>query len=190
MRTASIATAAALLMALTLTACGGSDDGDGGGSGGGDSGKGANDSAAAGSACTTDQGTHTEVGAHTAAPAVGDEGALQIVVTNKGTNACTLEGAPTDVELLGPTDYDVKPQQGASEAAKLTLAPDQSVTFTVSYARGDASDAQKGAGFTTLKFFLPEDDKASTHKWPDADVAITSEGELKASVGPFLPTGD
>lgn len=181
MRTASIATAAALLAALTLTACGGNDDGDGGNA--------AEETAKSDSTACTADGVDLEVGPSSAAPAVGDEGAVPVTVTNTGA-ACTLKGI-AGVELTaGDSSWKLQPQEGASQETELTLEADQSMTFTISYVRGAADDAEKGAAVTQLDVTLPGDSTAHTFKWPDPEVAIKSADVLEATVGPFLPAGD
>jgi hypothetical protein len=191
MRTAPTAIAAALLAALTLTACGGNDGGDAG-----DGGKTATASpsgdgkgAGSGSACVA-SGAAFEVGPSSAAPAAGDEGAVPVTVTNKSGTPCTLKGL-AHVELLaGGKSWPLAPLEGAAKDAEMTLAEGQSVTFTIAYVRGVAGDAQKSADVEKLSFSLPGEKKANTYDWPDAEVALQSGGTLDATVGPFTPVGD
>lgn len=180
------AIAAALLAALTLTACS-SGDGDGGGD---DAKTGAATAEAGkGAACTAAQAGF-EVGPSSAAPAAGDEGAVPVTVTNKGDAACTLTGV-AQVELVaGEKNWPLAPQDGTSEDTEVTLEKGQSMTFTISYVRGVAGDPEKGAEVDKLSFSLPGETKANRYDWPDAEVAITSGGTLDATVGPFLPAGD
>ncbi|GHE40511.1 DUF4232 domain-containing protein [Streptomyces capitiformicae] len=185
MRTAPTAFAAALLAALTLTACS-SGDGDGGGD---DSKTSAAPTTESGNACTAAQADF-EVGPSSAAPAAGDEGAVPVTVTNKSGAACTLKGI-AGVELTaGDSSWTLQPQEGASRDTELTLEADQSMTFTISYVRGAADDAEKSAAVDQLKFALPGDSKVNSFKWPDPEVALKSADELDATVGPFLPAGD
>ncbi|MEI5525209.1 DUF4232 domain-containing protein [Streptomyces brasiliscabiei] len=186
MRTAPTAIAAALLAALTLTACGGSDEGDGGddaktGAATADSGK--------GTACTAAQAGF-EVGPSSAAPAAGDEGAVPVTVTNKGRTACALKGIAGVDLVAGDKSWALQPQEGASQDTEVTLAGGQSMTFTVAYVRGAAGDTEKSAAVDQLKLTLPGDSKVSSFKWPDPEVAVKSESTLDATVGPFLPAGD
>ncbi|MFE7842792.1 DUF4232 domain-containing protein [Streptomyces sp. NPDC057474] len=186
MRTASTAIAAALLAALTLTACGGGDGGDGGGDGKtgaatADSGK--------GGACTAAQAGF-EVGPSSAAPAAGDEGAVPVTVTNKGDVACTLKGLAGVDLSAGDKSWALQPQEGASQDTEVTLEGGQSMTFTISYVRGVAGDTEKSAAVDELKFTLPGDSKVNSFEWPDPEVAVKSESTLDATVGPFLPLGD
>lgn len=185
MRTAPTAFAAALLAALTMTACS-SGDGDGGVD---DSKTSATATAESGNACTAAQADF-EVGPSSAAPAAGDEGAVPVTVTNKSGAACTLRGI-AGVELTaGDSSWTLQPQEGASQDTELTLEADQSMTFTISYVRGAADDAEKSAAVDQLKFTLPGDSKVNSFKWPDPEVALKSADELDATVGPFLPAGD
>lgn len=185
MRTVSTAIAAALVAALTLTACGGDDGGDGG------DGKSAPATAdgGKGGACVAAKASF-EVGPSSAAPAAGDEGAVPVTVTNKSGAACTMKGL-AHVELVaGGKSWPLAPQEGASKDVELTVADGQSVTFTISYVRGVAGDAAKSADVEKLSFSLPGESETKTYDWPDAEVAIQSGGTLDAAVGPFLPVGD
>lgn len=187
MRTAPTALAAVLLAALTLTACS-SGDGD---SGGDDSKTGAAtaESGKGTAACTAAKASF-EVGPSSAAPAAGDEGAVPVNVTNKSGAACTLKGMP-DVELaVGERSWPIGPQEGAPKDAEVTVEDGQSVSFTISYVRGVADDAEKGATVDKLSFHLPGDSKVNSYDWPDPEIAFTSGGTLDAKVGPFLPVGD
>ncbi|WP_328837657.1 DUF4232 domain-containing protein [Streptomyces europaeiscabiei] len=189
MRTAPTAIAAALLAALTLTACGGGDGSDGG-DGGGDGKTGAATAdSGKGGACTAAQAGF-EVGPSSAAPAAGDEGAVPVTVTNKGKAACTLTGLAGVDLFAGDKSWALKPQEGASEDTEATLEAGQSMTFTIAYVRGVAGDTEKSAVVDQLKLTLPGDSKVSSFKWPDAEVAVKSESTLEATVGPFLPAGD
>ncbi|MFF6786303.1 DUF4232 domain-containing protein [Streptomyces sp. NPDC012510] len=187
MRTAPTALAAALLAALTLTACS-SGDGDGGGDDGktsaapAESGKGA-------AACTAAKASF-EIGPSSAAPAAGDEGAVPVTVTNKSGAACVLKGT-ADVEMtVGERSWPVGAQQGVSKDTEVTVEDGQAVSFAISYVRGVAGDAKKGATVDKLNFRLPGDSKVNSYDWPDPEIAFTSGGTLEAKVGPFLPVGD
>lgn len=186
MRTAPTAIAAALLAALTLTACGGSDGGDGG-----EDGKtgAATPESGKGGACTAAQAGF-EIGPSSAAPAAGDEGAVPVTVTNKGDAACTLKGLAGVDLIAGERSWALKAQEGASQDTEVTLAGGQSMTFTIAYVRGVAGDTEKSAAVDAVKLTLPGDSKVSSFKWPDPEVAVKSESTLEATVGPFLPAGD
>ncbi|MEV4860860.1 DUF4232 domain-containing protein [Streptomyces ossamyceticus] len=189
MRTAPTAIAAALLAALTLTACGGNDGGDAGDGGKTATASPSGDGKGSGSACVA-AGAAFEVGPSSAAPAAGDEGAVPVTVTNKSGAPCTLKGL-AHVELLaGGKSWPLAPLEGAAGDAEMTLAEGQSVTFTIAYVRGVAGDAQKSADVEKLRFSLPGEKKANTYDWPDAEVALRSGGTLDATVGPFTPVGD
>lgn len=187
MRTAPTAIAAALLAALTLTACGGGDGGDGGQDG--KTGAATPESAAKGGACTAAQAGF-EIGPSSAAPSAGDEGAVPVTVTNKGDAACTLKGLAGVDLFAGDKSWALKPQEGASQDTEVTLEAGQSMTFTISYVRGVDGDTEKSAAVDTVKLALPGDSKVSSFKWPDPEVAVASESTLEATVGPFLPAGD
>ncbi|GAB2958469.1 DUF4232 domain-containing protein [Streptomyces heilongjiangensis] len=188
MRTAPTAIAAALLAALTLTACGGNDGGDSG-DGGKTAASPSGDGKGSGSACAT-AGTAFAVGPSSAAPAAGDEGAVPVTVTNKSGAPCTVTGLARVELLAGGKSWPLAAQEGAAKDAELTLAEGQSVTFTIAYVRGIAGDAQQSADVQKLSFSLPGEKKAHTYDWPDAEVALQSGDTLEATVGPFTPVGD
>ncbi|MEV6383725.1 DUF4232 domain-containing protein [Streptomyces sp. NPDC051773] len=189
MRTAPTAIAAALLAALTLTACSGSDGGDGG-DGGNDGKTGAATTESARKGACTAARVGFEVGPSSAAPAAGDEGAVPVTVTNKGDAACTLKGLAGVDLVAGDKSWALQPQEGASEETEVTLQGGQSMSFSVFYVRGVAGDAEKSAAVDQLKLTLPGESKVSSFKWPDPEVAVKSESTLEATVGPFLPVGD
>ncbi|WP_338896769.1 DUF4232 domain-containing protein [Streptomyces sp. TG1A-60] len=182
MRTAPTTLAATLLAALALTACSSSE-------GGGEASATNTADSAKGTACTAARAAF-EVGPSSAAPATGDEGAVPVTVTNASGAACTLKGVAAVDLFAGDRSWALEPQEGASEAAELTLEDGQSVTFTISYVRGAAGDAEKGADVDELKVALPGDSEVKSFKWPDPEVAVTSGNTLDATVGPFLPIGD
>ncbi|MER6160631.1 DUF4232 domain-containing protein [Streptomyces sp. NPDC001868] len=189
MRTAPTALAAALLAALTLTAC--SSDGGEGGGGTGDDGKtgAATAESGKGGACTAAQAGF-EIGPSSAAPAAGDEGAVPVTVTNKGEAACTLKGLAGVDLFAGDKSWALKPQEGAAQDSEVTLESGQSMSFTIAYVRGVAGDTEKSAKVDELRLTLPGDSKVNSFKWPDPEVAVKSESTLDATVGPFLPAGD
>ncbi|WP_371578223.1 DUF4232 domain-containing protein [Streptomyces sp. NBC_01314] len=189
MRTAPTAIAAALLAALTLTACGGGDGGDGGGGSGDGKTGAATPESGKGGACTAARAGF-EVGPSSAAPTAGDEGAVPVTVTNKSDAACTLTGLAGVDLFAGDKSWALQPQEGASQDTVATLEAGQSMTFTIAYVRGVAGDTEKSAAVDELKLTLPGDTKVSSFKWPDPEVAVKSESTLEATVGPFLPAGD
>ncbi|MDX3522137.1 DUF4232 domain-containing protein [Streptomyces scabiei] len=190
MRATPTAIAAVLLAALTLTACGGSDGGDGGDGGqDGKTGAATPEGATKGGACTAARAGF-EIGPSSAAPTAGDEGGVPVTVTNKGDAACTLKGLAGVDLFAGEKSWALKPQKGASQDTEVTLEGGQSMTFTITYVRGVAGDAEKSAAVDTVKLTLPGDSKVSSFKWPDPEVAVASESTLEATVGPFLPVGD
>lgn len=184
MRTTPVAVTAALVAALTLTACGG----DSGGSSDNNGDATAKSSTKDGStACAADH-FGIEFGPSNAAPAAGDTGTIPVTLTNRGAS-CTLEGVPGTDVYAGDTSWAVSPDK-AAKATKLTLAKDEAATFTITYVRGVSGDAKKAADVDTVKFTLPGDSAPQSYKWPDAEVAVKSGNELDLTVGPFLSAGD
>lgn len=178
MRTTPVAVTTVLVAALTLTACGG------------DSGDDTTKSSASdkSTACDADQ-LGIEFGPSNAAPAAGDTGTVPVTLTNRGAT-CTLQGIPGTDAYAGGTSWAVSPDKAAGRRAKLTLAKDDSATFTITYVRGVAGDAKKAADVDTVKFTLPGDKAVQSYKWPDAEVAVKSGDELDMTVGPVLQAGD
>ncbi|WP_282703876.1 DUF4232 domain-containing protein [Streptomyces sp. CC219B] len=159
---------AALSAALLLTSCS-----DGGSDEGGD----------ATAACALGR-MDVRVGPANAAPAAGDTGNVPVTLTNTGPE-CTLDGLPAVTLNAGDTSAEVSPDPAAT-ARKLTLAEGGSLSFTVTYARGegDQSLAAKTAEFT-----LPGADTTEDFPWSYGDVALKG-GKPDATVSGFLPTGD
>lgn len=183
-------TLTALTAALLLTACSGGDD-----SGSDDSGSkasasagasaGAAAGAAAGSACTFD-GLGREVGPVDAAPAAGDTGNVTVTLTNKGAE-CTLDGFPA-VGLSAGGDLTSVPQDPAAQKQKVTVPAQGTVTFTITYVRGESGD--KSLAVKTAKFSLPGSDRTESFPWSYGDVSLKSAGAPDASVGAFTQAGD
>ena len=176
-------TVTALAAALLLTACSGGDDSKSGGDSGSDSGSGA--SKAAGSACAFDN-LGQEVGPVDAAPAAGDTGNVTVTLTNKGAE-CTLDGFPTVDLQAGDTSATVK-KDAAAQAQKVTLPEQGTVTFTVTYVRGESGD--KSLAVKTVKYGLPGSTKTESFTWSYGDVALKGENEPDASVTGFQQAGD
>ncbi|WP_416981533.1 DUF4232 domain-containing protein [Streptomyces sp. T028] len=175
-------TVTALAAALLLTACSGGDD-----SGSGDTASKASGSGseAAGSACAFDD-LGQDVGPVDAAPAAGDTGNVTVTLTNKGAE-CTLDGLPT-VGLSADGDPVSVPQDPAAQAQKLTVPEQGTVTFTITYVRGESGD--KSLAVKTVEYSLPGSDKTESFPWSYGDVSLKSAGEPDASVGAFTQAGD
>jgi hypothetical protein len=182
MRTTPVAVTAALLAALTLTACSGESD---------------DTTAKKSSAKSSTDGKSTackaeqfaiDFGPSSAAPAAGDTGSIPVTLTNQGSS-CVLQGSPGAEVSAGGTSWAVSPEQSA-EATKLTLAENHAATFTITYVRGAAGDPEKAAKVDTVKFTLPGDSAEQSYKWPDAEVAVKSGNELDITVSSFLQAGD
>ncbi|MDQ1037858.1 hypothetical protein QFZ75_004274 [Streptomyces sp. V3I8] len=183
MRTLPIAvTALAATLALTLSACGGDDSG-----GGGDKKKTDSKASSSPTACAGD-GLGQEVVA-SEAPAAGDTGTVSVTLTN-GTGAdCTLEGFPTVGLEAGGTTLPVAPEKSA-QPEKLTVKQDETVGFTITYVRGPADDAAKGAAVATATFGLPGADAELSFPWKYGEVALRSATEPDASVTALQRAGD
>lgn len=184
MRTTPVAVTAALLAALTLTACSGESDDT--------TAKGSTESSTddKSTACKAEQFA-IDFGPGNAAPAVGDTGNIPVTLTNQGSS-CVLQGSPDIDVYAGDTSWTVRPEQSEeeAEATQLTLAENHAATFTLTYVRGAADDPEKGAKVDTVKFTLPGDSAEKSYKWPDAEVAVKSGKELDITVSSFLQAGD
>lgn len=180
MRTTPVAVTAVLVAALTLTACSGDSDSDSG-----DTPKSSTSDKS--TACKADQ-FGIEFGPSNAAPAAGDTGTVPVTLTNRDAT-CTLKGIPGTDAYAGGTSWAVS-QDKSAPGTEMTVAKDESATFTITYVRGVAGDAKKAADVDTVKFTLPGDKAVQSYKWPDAEVAVKSANELDMTVGPFLQAGD
>ncbi|MXM66307.1 DUF4232 domain-containing protein [Streptomyces sp. HUCO-GS316] len=165
----------ALTAALLLTACG--DGGDGG-----DGSAKSQD----GTACTIDE-VAVKVGPASAAPAAGDTGIVPVTITNSGSE-CTLDGMPAVALYAGGASTTVAPDE-ATKPRKLTLAKGGAVTFTLTYARGEAG-GEKSLAVKTVKFSLPGAAQTHGFPWSYGEVALKSPGDPDASVSPFQQAGD
>ncbi|MFJ4829252.1 DUF4232 domain-containing protein [Streptomyces sp. NPDC088747] len=171
----------ALVAALTLTACGDSGDD------GGDNDTKATASAAATAACAIGQ-VALEAGPASEAPAAGDTGIVPFTITNSG-DQCTLEGFPGVGLTAGDTSATVAGDE-AAQPEKLTLAKDDTATFTITYVRGEAAGAES-LDATTVQISLPGADTTKDFPWSYGPVAgKTGAGEPDATVSPFQRAGD
>ncbi|WAU78920.1 DUF4232 domain-containing protein [Streptomyces sp. Qhu-G9] len=185
MRTLPIAvTALAAALTLTLTACGGDDDGGGDKKTGG---KKTGSSDTSSTACAAGKLDQEVVASE--APAAGDTGTVSVTLTNGSGADCTLEGFPTVELTAGTTALAVAPEKSA-EPEKLTVKQDETVSFTITYVRGPAGDAAKGAAVKRAKFGLPGAGADQSFDWKYGEVALRSASEPDASVTPFQRAGD
>lgn len=176
----------ALVAALTLTAC---SDGGGDSSGSGDSDTKATASAtaAAATACEIDR-IGLEAGPASEAPAAGDTGIVPFTITNSG-DQCTLEGFPVIDLNAGEASATVAGDE-AAQPEKLTLAKDGTATFTITYVRGEAADANT-LDAKTVKISLPGATATKDFPWSYGPVAgKTDASDPDASVSPFQRAGD
>ncbi|MCX4907740.1 DUF4232 domain-containing protein [Streptomyces sp. NBC_00878] len=188
MRALPIAVSAltALVATLTLTACDDGGSGDKGGEKADNSASPARSSAGS-TACKADQ-VGQEVAA-SEAPAAGDTGSVSVTLTNRSGADCTLEGFPRVDLTAGGTSWTLDPEEDA-QPEKLTLKADETTAFTITYVRGPAGDANKGAAVTTVKFGLPGAGVDLSFPWKYGEVALRSASEPDASVGPLQRAGD
>ncbi|WP_328872938.1 DUF4232 domain-containing protein [Streptomyces sp. NBC_00287] len=158
---------AALAAALLLTSC---DDSDGGGE--------EKQSEGATAACAIGD-LEVQVGPANAAPAAGDTGNVPVTLTNSGAE-CTLEGLPSVTLKADGTSAEVAPDAAATKQ-KRTLAKGGTVSFTVTYVRGEAGS---GLAVKTAEFGLPGDEATRSFQWSYGEVALKGE-EPDASVSGF-----
>ncbi|MEV0172618.1 DUF4232 domain-containing protein [Streptomyces sp. NPDC050803] len=129
-------------------------------------------------------GMDVKVGPANAAPAAGDTGNVPVTLTNTGTE-CTLDGLPAVTLKAGGTSAEVAPDPAAA-AQKLTLAEGGSLSFTVTYARGEGNQS---LAVKTAEFALPGADTTKSFPWSYGDVALKG-GKPDATVSGFQQTGD
>ncbi|MEU5364621.1 DUF4232 domain-containing protein [Streptomyces sp. NPDC005925] len=177
MRTTSIAVTAssALAATLLLTACG---DGDGGRGGE------ATATARGAAACRIGD-VGVVVGPANAAPAAGDTGNVPVDITNQGS-PCTLDGLPGVQVSAGDESVEVRAQQGA-KVQPLRLAEHQSVSFTITYVRGE-EDAAGVLAAEKLRIALPGESGGVGFPWSYGPLAGTGADDI--SVSAFQQTGD
>jgi hypothetical protein len=168
------ATATALAAALTLTACG--DNGDNG-----------DEKTSASTACKTDFVAMRVAASE--APAAGDTGNVSVTLTNRSGVDCTLEGFPGIDLYADNVSRTIAVEKGA-KPEKLTVKPEEAVTFTITYVRGAAGDTKKSAAVKTVKFNLPGATTQLSFGWKYGAVALRDESEPDASVTPFQRAGD
>lgn len=174
----------ALVAALTLTACSNSGDTSGGDS---DTKATASATAAAATACEIGQ-VGLEAGPASEAPAAGDTGIVPFTITNSG-DQCTLEGFPVIDLNAGEASATVAGDE-AAQPEKLTLAKDGTATFTITYVRGEAADANT-LDAKTVKISLPGATATKDFPWSYGPVAgKTDASDPDASVSPFQRAGD
>ncbi|WP_369248209.1 DUF4232 domain-containing protein [Streptomyces sp. R41] len=129
-----------------------------------------------------------EVGPANAAPAAGDTGNVPVTLTNRDST-CTLKGFPGLEVHAGGDSTDIAPEKSANPV-KLTLAKNDTATFTITYVRGEKGDA-KTFDAQTLKISLPGATATQDFKWSYGPVAGKNEAaDLNASVSPFQHAGD
>ncbi|MEU3347089.1 DUF4232 domain-containing protein [Streptomyces sp. NPDC006700] len=169
-------TVTALTAALLLTACG---------SGGGDAGSG--DKNTAGRTCRIG-GVGVQVGPANAAPAAGDTGDVPVTVTNRG-DRCTLEGFPGVTLSAGKATATV-PQDTSGKPQRLTLAKDDTASFTLTYVRAKEGDT-KSLAVTSLKLSLPGASDSQDFPWSYGPVqGKKNANDPDASVTAFQQAGD
>ena len=170
----------AVAAALVLTAC--SDNGGGGGT------KKASAAPSASTACQVGR-VGIKVGPGNAATTAGDTGNVPVTLTNHGGAACTLKGFPR-IALSGSEASWTVAQLKDAQPEKLTLKPDETAGFTITYVRGAGGGSAKSASVSTLKVALPGGTDDRSFAWSYGAVALLSESEPNASVGPFQTAGD
>ncbi|MGP4052160.1 DUF4232 domain-containing protein [Streptomyces sp. 2A115] len=173
---------AALAAALTLTGCSDSDSENGSGDK-----NTADKKPSASTACQADQ-VGTQVAANEA-PAAGDTGNVSVTLTNRSGADCTLEGFP-GIGLNAGSESRTVPADKAAQPEKLTVKPEEAVTFTITYVRGTAGDTEKSAAVKTVKFSLPDATDELSFAWKYGEVALRTASEPDASVTPFQRAGD
>ncbi|MFI8530992.1 DUF4232 domain-containing protein [Streptomyces aquilus] len=171
--------AATLAAAFLLTGC--SDD-----DGGKDTG--ASAAAKSGGACAIGE-MGVRVGPANAAPAAGDTGNVPVTITNKSGAKCTLDGLPGVGLAAGGTTAKVESDPAAT-ARKTSLAKDASISFTITYVRGEKG-GDRSLAVTSADFTLPGSTKTHAFKWSYGDVALKKDGQTPdATVSGFQESSD
>ncbi|WP_328449808.1 DUF4232 domain-containing protein [Streptomyces sp. NBC_00386] len=175
-----------LAAALALTSCDGGGSGSSSGSGKSGDTSGSAKKAAVAACVIGDAGI--QVGPANPATAAGDTGNIPVTLTNKGAR-CTLKGFPGLTVEAGGTSAEIAADESAAPQ-ELTLAKDDTASFTITYVRGAEGDAKTLAA-KTLKISLPGADTTQSYPWSFGPVAGKgSATEPNASVTPFQHAGD
>lgn len=172
---------AAVAAAFLLASCGG---------GGDEAGGGASPSDRAAAACRGDD-VEVRVGAANAAPAAGDTGNVPVEIVGRG-GPCTLDGLPGVHVSAGGESVEVAAQKGAT-AQPLELAEGGTVSFTLTYVRGEKG-AAGGFAAETLSVALPGEsggtDGSGSREFPWTYGPLAGTGADDISVSAFQQAGD
>ena len=147
----------------------------------------ASPSSAASTACEIGQ-VSLEVDPASTAPVAGDTGVVPFTISNGGST-CTLEGFPGVTLAAGDVSATVAGEEGAA-SEKLTLAKDETATFTLTYVRGEAGDA-KSLDAKTVKISLPGTTATKEFPWTYGPVVgKTTADDPNVAVSPVQHAGD
>ncbi|CAG6398601.1 DUF4232 domain-containing protein [Streptomyces cocklensis] len=128
-------------------------------------------------------------GPDSGAQAVGSPGGIEVVLTNKGSGTCTLQGFPgLDIVSNKGTHWSLVRQ--ARSAAKVTLKPGAAASFEITYLPYDANDSGGSAAFHAASILVtpPGETHSTTLKWDGfADVMDQSGATHPGTyVGPVV----
>ncbi|MFI0718411.1 DUF4232 domain-containing protein [Streptomyces sp. NPDC021224] len=156
----------------------------------GGTGKNAGSSGAAARCRTADLGF--SFGPDSGAQAVGSQGGIGVVMTNKGSGACTLQGFPgVDIVSASGTHWSLARQ--AKSTAKVTIAPGSAASFEITYLPFDAGNSGGSRAFNAKSILVtpPDETHSTTLKWDGfADVMDQSGATHPGTyVGPVVAGG-
>ncbi|MFC1415078.1 DUF4232 domain-containing protein [Streptacidiphilus cavernicola] len=162
-------TAAPAPAPTTAAASGSSGGGNGGTGGGSGAGSGAAAGAAGAAATTTRCRTANlgfSFGPDSGAQAVGSQGGIDVVLTNKGGGDCTLYGFPgVDIVSKSGTHWSLARQ--AASVRTVTLKPGAKASFEITYMPFDSGSPGGSVAFKAADILVtpPGETHSATLKW-------------------------
>lgn len=128
-------------------------------------------------------------GPDSGAQAVGSPGGIEVVLSNKGSGTCALQGFPgLDIVSRSGTHWSLARQ--ARSAGKVTLKPGAAASFEITYLPYDADDSGGSVAFQAASILVtpPGETHSTTLKWDGfADVMDQSGATHPGTyVGPVV----
>jgi hypothetical protein len=126
------------------------------------------------------------------AQAVGSQGGIGVVLTNKGGAACTLRGFP-GVDIVSSSGAHWSLAREAKSAGKVTVKPGSAASFEITYLPFDEGDSGGSVAFHAASILVtpPDETHSATLKWDGfADVMDQSGATHPGTyVGPVAAGG-
>jgi hypothetical protein len=134
-----------------------------GGTGG--AGNGTGDAPASSTRCQTSS-LGFSFGPGSGAQSVGSPGGIDVVLTNKGSGTCALEGFP-GVDIVSKSGSHWSLTRQAKTAGKVTVKPGADASFEITYLPFDAGDSGGSAAFHAASLLVtpPGETHSATLKW-------------------------